>query len=240
MTELLRAASAELRSSIYTTMPGKIDTYDPAEQRADVTPMLKRPLRDEDGVDIPSETVPIIPSVTVQFPRADFQGSKFFMSWPLKPGDAVTLHITKWSLDQWAAKELGDPVDPVQFHEFNLSDCYAVPGGYPFKSALKEADADNVVIGKDDGGMQLHLLPNDTAELRVAGLADVAVCLAETLQAFWDNTVKPKVDASDKHTHMHAPGTLPPAPTGPPVPTIGLPAMDPQIISDKLKLKDNG
>ena len=235
LVEVLRAALEQQLAEVYTVIPGTIDTYDAGKQKADVVPSLKRPLRDEDGLDIDAETLPVIPSVPVQFPRADIGGAGFFMSWPLKPGDPVLLHVAKWSLDAWLAGELGEPVDPIQFRQFNLSDVIAVPGVSPFKSAIAEADADNLVVGRDAGGMQLHLLPDDTAELRVGGVADVAVCVAETLQAFWDGTFKPKLDAFDAHVHATGVG-----PSGPPAPLIVAPAMDAAIISDKLKLKDNG
>lgn len=230
LAEVIRAAIEQRLADVYTTIPGKIAKYDADTQKADVAPMLLRPLRDEDGNDLPSETLPVVPAVPVQFPRADIEGGKFFMSWPLKPGDAVTLHVAKWSLDQWEGKELGDPVDPVQFRQFDLSDCIAVPGAYPFKTVLVEADPDNLVIGRDEGGVQLHVLPDDTVEFRVGGAATEVAVRGNQLEQFYTNILK----ATYGDVHVHPTGM---GPSGPPSPIM--PAFGAAILSAFFKLNDS-
>lgn len=239
LSEVIGTAIENRLLDLHTTFPGKIDKWDPVTQKADIKPLLKRPLVDEDGNDIPAEALPVIPELPVQFDRADFKGGKFFVSFPLKRGDLVTVHVTEAALDQWLSKPAGEDVDPVQFRRFNLSDAYFKPGCYPFGDALVDVHPDNLVIGKDGGGMQLHITAADVSEFRKGGIADVSVAIAEALKTFWDTTVKPKFDASDAHTHLHSPGPGAPVPTGPPVPVVALPTMPTTVVSDNVKLKDN-
>lgn len=235
LAELIRLAMKQNQAELHVSLPGRIDAYNAAEQKADIKPLLKRPLVASDGTILPSEELPILMDVPIVFPRGGAGTGDFFLSWPLAAGDLVHLIFNERSIDQYLDKR-GEDTDPIDFRMHNLGDAVAYPGFYPRKLSLAEADPDNAVFGRDEG-IQLHVTPGDTAEFRVAGLADVSVAIAEALQTFWDSTVKPKFDAFDAHIHTAPAGG---GPTTVPSVTVAFPTFDTSVISDKVKLKDNG
>lgn len=232
LAELIRLAMKQNQAEIHVGLPGRIDKYDATEQKADIKPLLRRTLVAADGTELDPESIPILHDVPIVFPRGGSGSGSFFISWPLEQGDLVHLMFIERSIDQWLDKQ-GEETTPLDFRMHSLADAVAYPGLYPRKLSLVEADPDNAVFGRDEG-MQIHVTPNDVVELRVGGTADVSACIAETLQDWWDNQVKPKLDAFDSHVHPTGMGA-----SGNPNPTIGAPSMDTGIIADKLKLKDN-
>jgi hypothetical protein len=228
LAELIRLAIKQAQAELHVSMPGRIDKYDAAEQKADIKPLIMRRLVASDGTELAPESLPIIHDVPICFPRS----SGFFLSWPLAAGDLVHVVFVERSLDQWLSKQ-GEETDPLDVRMHNMSDAVAYPGLYPRALSLAEASPDNAVFGRDEG-IQLHITPGDVAEFQIGGTADVSMTIAETLQSWWDTQVKPKLDAFDAHVHPTGVG-----PSGPPAPLIAAPAMDTAIISDNVKLKDN-
>jgi len=219
--ELLELTARSWIGEVHTALPGKIVEYYPETQKADVKPLIKRRIVHEDGSEL-LEEIPIIPDVPVQFMR----GGGFFLTLPLVPGDLVCLHFMERSIDNYLSGE-GEDTDPDEFRTHDLSDAVAVPGFYPFKRPIKDIDSANLVLGLDDGGIQIHLTPDGTMELKLEGEADEAVALGKAMQLFWDTVFKPAYDA-----HVHPTGT---GPSGPPAPPA--PAFDAAIISKFFKLK---
>ena len=125
-------------------MPGEIVSYDASTQKANVQPLLKRRFRDGDIVELPQIT-----GVPVAMPRA----GKAFLSLPLKKGDVVMLVFSQRSLDTW--KNSGGCVDPgTEPRKFNLSDAYAIPGGYPFNNPAP-GDPNDVLLINDQSIFRL-------------------------------------------------------------------------------------
>jgi len=239
LAEVLRSAVKAMQAQLHTSLPGRVLAYDATEQKADVQPLLRRPLVASDGTELDAESLPILHDVPVAFPRGGSGTGAFFLSWPLAAGDLVHLVFVEHSIDQWlatgptASGEMPE-VTPLNYRSHDLSDAVAYPGLYPRALSLPDADADDAVLGRSEG-IQIHVTPGDTVELRVDGAAEVSACVAETLRQWWDSEVKPRLDAFDAHTHATGVG-----PSGPPTPTVAAPAMDTEIASDRLKLKANG
>ena len=229
LAELIRTAVKQNQSTIHVSLPGKIESYDATEQKADIKPLLKRPLVASDGTELESESLPILMDVPICFPRGGGGMGGFCITWPLAPGDLVHLVFVERSIDQYLDKN-GEETDPLDYRMHNLSDAVAYPGFYPRKLSLKEADTENAMFGRDEG-MQIHVTPNDTVELRIGGVADVSAAIAETLKTFLDTTVKNWLVA---HTHPTGVG-----PSGPPAEAGTYPTYDDNIASNNLKLKDN-
>ena len=219
-TELLTLAIKSFLFDLHTCMPGKVVEYDAKTQKADIKPLLKRLTVHEGGEEL-LEELPVLPDVPVHFQR----GGGFFLTFPLVPGDLVELHFQERSIDNYLSGE-GEDTDPDEFRHHDLSDAIAVPGFYPFKRAIKDIHTANVVLGKDEGGIQIHLTPAGTMELKLSGEADEAVALGNALKTWWDSAIKPWLDS-----HIHPSGM---GPTG--APTVPSPEFDPAIISKYLKL----
>lgn len=220
--ELLRLAITYFLGQTHTMMPARIVEYDAAEQKASVQPLLQRRVRGEDGQEF-IESLPIIPDVPVAFPRS----GSFFVSFPLQPGDSVMLIFSERSLDKWSQTTGTDEVDPDDFRMHDLTDAVAYPGLYPFGASLSDADPENLVIGVDSGGVQLHFSRDGKVELRVDGGADDVAVLGNKLEQWWNTSIKPWADS-----HVHPTGV---GPSGPPTPSS--PAFDSSILSTIFKLK---
>lgn len=168
-TELLNMAIESWLTDIHTCMPGRVDSYDSKTQMATIKPLLKRRIVHGDG----SEALEILPPITnvpIHFHRA----AGFFISFPIEKGDLVTLHFCETSIDNYMSGT-GEDTDPDEFRHHDLSDAIAVPGFYPFKRSINDISSVNLVIGKDNGGAQIHITPNGIVKIGSDLSADAAV-----------------------------------------------------------------
>lgn len=143
--EVLRQAIEYFLQDTHTMLPGRFEEYDPAEQRATVKPLVQRRVLTEDGGEF-LESVPVIPDVPVMFPSV----AGFVMTFPVKQGDFCMLFFAERSIDTYLAGD-GSDSDPNDFRMHDLTDCVAMPGLPPFAKARKRADADDMVVGADEG-----------------------------------------------------------------------------------------
>ena len=104
--------------SVHTTLPGRIQSYNPDTRMAVVVPGIK--LRSLHGDVIEYKPIAGVPVV--------WPGCKRFSLIPaaLEAGDGVMLHFSEGSIGEWLA---GDSIhDPEDETRFSLHDCIAVPG----------------------------------------------------------------------------------------------------------------
>jgi hypothetical protein len=221
LEELLTLAITSFLEDVHTGLPGRIEEYFPATQKADIKPLIKRRIVHEDGTEL-LEELPVIPDVPIAFDRT----GKFFITFPLAKGDLVRLHFLERSIDNYLSGD-GEDTDPDEFRMHDLSDAIAVPGLYPFKRSIKDINGVNLVMGNDEGGIQIHLTPDGTLELKLAGVADEAVALGNALQSFWNDVFLPIYNS-----HIHPTGV---GPSG--QPAVPGPMFDINIISKVLLLR---
>lgn len=148
--ELLRTAIEYYVRDIHVALPGRIESYDPGEQKAEVKPLVKRLTAADDGSEL-LEELPVLPGVPVVFPR----GGGFFISMPVKKGDFCLLVFNSFPVDTYKSGT-GKDSNPEDFDTHDLSDAVALMGFAPFSKSIADADADNVVIGKEKG-TQIHV-----------------------------------------------------------------------------------
>ena len=104
--------------SVHTTLPGRIQSYNPDTRMAVVVPGIK--LRSLHGDVIEYKPIAGVPVV--------WPGCKRFSLIPasLEAGDGVMLHFSEGSIGEWLS---GDSIhDPEDETRFSLHDCIAVPG----------------------------------------------------------------------------------------------------------------
>ncbi|MCP4570677.1 MAG: hypothetical protein GY841_24090 [FCB group bacterium] len=222
-------------------LPGKILSYSAGPpQIADVEILNKIPVVFEDAQET-VETFPVLREIPVLFPHF----GKFFISFPFKKGDYVAIQVADYSQDQYLAGQ-GAVTDVIDFRRNDLSDACVVPLAFsPLTKHIKEAHSDNMVIGVDEGGMQLHFSDSgnitvkfegaDTLKLEnsgtsstlALGTAEVHAIIAEKMQALWT------AQNTKYTTHTH---TAPSGATTPPL--IPGQSWDPTINSTKLSFPD--
>jgi hypothetical protein len=220
LVDVLDAYGKQLLMDVHTCMPGQITTWDPVTQKADIKPLIQRRIQHEDGTEA-VEALPILPDVPVIFQRS----LQFFLSFPLQIGDFVLVHYVEASLDKWLSGG-GEDTDPDDFRRHDLTDAVAVPGLTPFSRALKEVHTTNLVMGHE-GGLQIHITPTGTMDIKVAGTAGSYVALGDVLQTWYTSTLKVWLD-----THVHPTGV---GPSGPPAAPAS--AFDATIVSAVLGIK---
>ena len=128
---------------VHTALPGRVQTYYPADQTADVLLLLT----------VHGESIPVLPRIPVAFPR----GGGAFVSLPLAAGDFVFVLFAEQDIGVWRARA-GAPGTPGDLRRHPFSGGVALPCVYPDARKLADAHATNIVIGFD-GGNQVHIKP---------------------------------------------------------------------------------
>jgi hypothetical protein len=127
-------------SGLHVAMPARVETYDKAQQRASVQPIMRRAYISEEDQRVP-EQYPVIEGVPIVFPGA----GAYKMTWPINKGDIVFLIFSEGSIDKWLSVG-GIDVDPDDDRRNALSDAVAIPGLLSFKGASDQVDDDALVI----------------------------------------------------------------------------------------------
>jgi hypothetical protein len=141
-----REEQAELRTHV--AYPGRVQSYDPATQTADVVPLVRQQVPQPDGSHA-LEALPVVPSVPVLWPRV----GGWFLAFQLRPGDTVQLLCNTSAIGHWRAGQ-GDVTDPGDLRRQHLAHAVALPGLYTRGRALGHAPTgdDELTLGSDAGG----------------------------------------------------------------------------------------
>jgi hypothetical protein len=121
LSKAIRIAQENLSLRIRVALPGKVEAYDATTHLATIKPLIRRKRTGEAAKSLASlSRVPII------HPRTS-AGALFL---PIAVGDLVTLLFSDRALDRWKAGT-GQETTPDDPRAHDLSDCWAIPGGYP-------------------------------------------------------------------------------------------------------------
>lgn len=124
LQEALVSSFDYMTSGIYTSMPGVVVSVDDiAESRITVQPSIN--VVSYDMLEI-TERPPVV-DVPVLLPTGKMGGLTF----PLQAGEPVMLVFSMRGLDNWK-KSNGYPMTPSDRRKFDMRDCIAVPGAFPF------------------------------------------------------------------------------------------------------------
>ena len=197
---LLQVMESRL-ADVHTSMPGTVVAFhgDTTPPTADVRPTLRRAVLDLMGA-TQYETLPVIPSVPVDYPFS--VGSGVSIVWPLVPGDTVQLHFPERDTTEWnQSGGVESPMDE-RMHGLSGARCYPcggstqqpIPGGFPANQLTITAPM--VVLG-------------DNASPQFVALANLVLDRLTKLQNAFD-------------THVHAT-----AAAGPPSPPTAVPGVIP-------------
>jgi hypothetical protein len=121
LSEIISDYGESLKASIYHTLPGVVKAYY-SDGTADVMPAVHDVRFDVDTGERISEPSPIIPHVRIMYPS----GGGFSITWPLAPGDKVTLHA--YDLDPTVHQLTGAEADPQDIRRHGGTYWQCVPG----------------------------------------------------------------------------------------------------------------
>jgi hypothetical protein len=181
LIEVLRYAMDQASGEIFVALPGKVVSYSPSKQTADIKPLLKKDLVFDDGTE-EAEALPILPEVPVVFPR----GGGYFLSFPLEAGDNVLLVFCDRSIDSYSQSSGAVDIDPIDLRTHDIADAVAIPGFFPNPRALRDPIGRGAVLGKE-GGTQVRAR-GDTVEITTRGAEAAAggfVALSQKIDLLW-------------------------------------------------------
>jgi hypothetical protein len=152
LASALNTVFESLISDVHTALPGRIEKYEFATQKAQVKPLIKRKYLDGEVLDLP-----VLVNVPVVFPRTKKSGITF----PLSKGDGVLVIFTERALERW--KSSGGDSEPGDRRKFDLSDGIAIPGCFSFKDANLASNNEDLeihhngfkIVIKKDGKIQV-------------------------------------------------------------------------------------
>ena len=108
--ELWEERATDLRASLHVAMPGRIQSYDPVHQVADIIIGVKDSLIDPEGDgEYMHLNYPVLPAVPILFPRM----GRWFMAMSVEPGDAVQLLFNSSAIGLWRRSTRIDNVEGI-------------------------------------------------------------------------------------------------------------------------------
>lgn len=149
---------------------GRVESYDTSAGTVQVTPMINKMI--PDGATPPnyvSEQMPALADV----PVAQTRGGGFFAAFPLKKGDFGILLYCDRNIAAW--RGTGNQSDPGDLGLHTLSSGLFIPAMAPDASAIKNADANNLVIGSDtEPKARIVIKPTGEIDLGAAAASFIA------------------------------------------------------------------
>lgn len=189
MQELLRNAINHQLTEFHVCMPGKIEAYNPLDGTATVKPTLSRRFRGAEDV----TEYPVISKVPVIQPRV----AKARINFPIEPGDLCLIVFADRNIENWLQSDGARPKAVNDIRQHDLSDAFAILGGYPF---LKPAPS------KNPGALSIEVEPG----IKVA-ITNGSVELLDLLDQLLKQ-INLELDAMTAHFHIGFAGipTVPP------------------------------
>ncbi len=174
LEDVVASAMDAALQGVWTAIPGRVESYDPVLQRANVQPVIKAGSVGESG-NRQVESIAVINAV----PVLHSGGGSFREVYPITRGDTVLLVFCSRSIDAWLTQ--GGIADPRDDHRHDLSDAVAIVGLRDFTRPLKNVPTDRASIGHDSGAtIEFH-----QSELRLGSdSASSAVVVQDALDDF--------------------------------------------------------
>lgn len=138
LEEVIRKGIDYRLSSLRVALPGKVVSYDPTTQTAEVQPMLNPAFEVDDGILV--DDLSSIPGVPVCFEA----GGGFAVTMPLAAGDEGMLVFADFSLDYWRSSGLQAAPEDMRVH--GIGGAAFWPGLHGDAKTLVGASAADMVI----------------------------------------------------------------------------------------------
>lgn len=168
LQEVLASSFDYMMTDVYTAMPGiVVSVEDMGQSRITVQPAIN--MVSQDMLDITAR--PPIMDVPVLLPCSKDGGLTF----PLQAGDAVTMVFSMRGLDAWKGGN-GYPTTPTDRRRFDMRDCIAIPGSFPFGQSPNQSSKRTLAHDPNDVVLVHNIGTGSEVEIRLkAGSGDVVV-----------------------------------------------------------------
>lgn len=190
--DVVKSLIEQHTGEMFVALPGTIQSYDPATQRADVVVGVRNPYPDPEGSgELLREDFPVIPHVKVLWPRM----GRWFWAASVEVGDEVQLLVNTLTPEDWFAGD-GSPVDVGDTRRQHVAHAVALIGMSVDRKALVHApvvptgNLSCLTLGHDsDDGMRLSIYRDGSLK----------ITRGETMVA--------QIDA-DRTVHLGGPGLV--------------------------------
>jgi hypothetical protein len=210
LIEILQQAFRGEREDIHTALPGKVVTYDPQTQLADIQLMIKRPVFDDTDTRQMGESFPILPSVPVRWPQAG--GYAFVL--PMQPGDFVWVEFSESGTGEF--RSTGQESEPFDVSRHTITHPYCSPGAPPDVAAMTDTavqTGERVVIGQLGTEFQVQIgaavIALGAGATDFVALASLVMARLNRLQAAFDAHVHATAAAGPPSIPTAVPGVIP-------------------------------
>lgn len=142
----LKASRNETLKSMMVGMPGRVLSYDPSKQRAQVECGIQRSLGNDTYV-----TLPIIENVPVRFSGT----AEWLVFHELPTGTEGFIHFSQRAIDNWLSR--GGPVPPSDSRLLSLTDAFFSPGYRSAVTSIAGLPTSGIGLSNKDGSVLIHL-----------------------------------------------------------------------------------
>ncbi len=218
-TTSLLAAFEGLQSTIWTALPGIIQSWDAEKRTARILPALKIKVLQKDGTFI-WVMMPELLDCPVHFAG----GGGLTLTFPLKAGDECLVVFASRCIDNWWA--MGSPgnktaQEQAEFRMHDLSDGFCIAGFSSKPKVIPGISTTNAQLRTDDGSCFLEMTPDGFVTI-ISPTAinltapDVFITGAVHVIGTVDSTGDMHAVGTSAHTHVHGGVTAGGASTAPP------------------------
>lgn len=166
-TDIFRNSVWSVLNTIHTAMPGIVQSYDPATNKATIQPALNK------AYETGPMPMPLMENVPIMFQS----GANFAINFPINVGDYVLLVFCERSIDLW--KSVGGQVTPDDPRKFHLSDAVAIPGLMPFTGDFSKNNGEDFIISF--AGSTIRINPNGAVVIETASTVAIGNQTTELL-----------------------------------------------------------
>lgn len=152
LQEALKVVLESRLARVWTTLPGIVESYDPAANTVVVQPAIKG-LQKLPGNKSKLVDMPLLPDVPVYFPR----GGGVTQTFPIAKDDECIVIFASRCIDGWWQSG-GDQVAP-EFRMHDLSDAFALIGPQSAPNVIPNINPNTAQMRTDDGSTFIELDP---------------------------------------------------------------------------------
>lgn len=151
---VIRQGITNYMKDVHTALPGKIISFDPVKQSAEVQLLISRGFSNKE-----IHPLPVLINVRVWFPRA----GGFNITFPVAPNDECLVLFAERSLDRWIKESEVQP--PLDMRMHSLSDAICLVGMSSLPKVITDFDPANFQIRNEEKDQTITLKPNKDIEL---------------------------------------------------------------------------
>lgn len=151
--EALRVAMDGMRTGLWTSMPGLIESFDPSTLTATVQLSIKGVVTGPDGR-ARFVNMPLLVDVPVHFPR----GGNCTLTFPVASGDECLVVFAARCIDSWW--QSGGVQVPMEPRMHDLSDGFAFVGFFSQAKKIGNVSTASAQLRSNDGSTSIDLNPS--------------------------------------------------------------------------------